>query len=98
MVVEGGPEGGRGGPGGIVKDPAIEQAALGLLVGGGGIQDALESLAAHPDDWLFRTAIIQRAAEIDQKRRREEIEAVGLQVGVHVAKAILPAIAKMLGG
>lgn len=94
MVGEGRPAGGRGGPGGIVKDPAIEHAALGLLVGGGGIQDALESLAAHPDDWLFRTAIIQKAADIDQQRRRAEIEALGAHVGGQVAKILT----KFLGG
>lgn len=65
-----------------------------MLVGGGGVQDALGSLAAHPDDWLFRAAVIQRAAEIDQKRRRDEIAALGAHIGAEVAKTV----GKMLGG
>jgi hypothetical protein len=65
-----------------------------LLVGGGGVQDALESLGCHPDDWIYRTAIITRAAQIDTKRRRDEIEALGSHIGAQVAKTV----AKMLGG
>jgi hypothetical protein len=94
VVVAGGAQSGRGGLGGIVKDPAIETAATALLVGGGGIQDALESLAAHPDDWLFRVAIISKATELDKKRRREEIEALGVVIGAEVGKVI----GKMFGG
>ena len=65
-----------------------------MLVGGGGVQDAIEGLGAHPDDWLYRVAIITKAAEIDRQRRRAEIDALGVHIGAQVAKTV----GKMLGG
>jgi hypothetical protein len=66
---------------------------VGLLVTGGGVQDAIESLSAHPDDWIYRTAIVQRAVEIDHKRRESEINAVADRVGSKVAEVIARAFA-----
>lgn len=65
-----------------------------MLVGGGGVQDALDSLAADPDDWIYRTAIISKAAEISKKQRREEIEAAAITTAVELGKIM----AKVLGG
>lgn len=65
-----------------------------MLLGGGGVQQALEWLGADVDDWLYRTAVIRRASEIDRERRKAEIEALGAVVGNRVAEVL----AKAFGG
>lgn len=94
MVVEGHPRSRKGGAGGIVEHPAIETVAVGLVVGGGGVEDALASLASHPDDWLIRTAIVQKAQELDQARLKATVEATANLTGKKVAEMI----GKMFGG
>lgn len=63
-------------------------AALGMLLGGGGVSSALEALGSHPDDWLIRTALIRRAAEIDVERRNAELKALGEIVGSKVGDVL----------
>jgi len=47
---------------------------------------------------MFRTAIINKAAEIDAERRRKEIEATAALVGNRVGEIMTKALKAALGG
>jgi hypothetical protein len=59
-----------------------------MIVGGGGVHDAVRGLGAHPIDWLMQVAVIKRAAEIDRERRKAEIDALSTATAGKVAEAV----------
>lgn len=68
-----------------------------MLLGGGGVQGALNDLGAHPDDWLFRVAIINRAQQLSMDRRKAEIEAEATLFGNRVAEVVMKSLRAALG-
>lgn len=67
-----------------------------MLLGGGGVQDALASLGAHPDDWVIKCAIAKRAQQMDVAQKEALLKAEAALIGNRVAEVMAKVLSSML--
>lgn len=61
----------------------MEAAAVAALVGMG---DPMRLLALPREDWAIASAVLQRAVEIDNERRKSLVKMIGVEVANSVAQ------------
>lgn len=80
----------------LADDPAVETAAVALLLG---VSDPLAWLARDGVDYATQVAVVRKAAQIRNDERTAElkavIEGVGVTVGNRVGEIVVKALAAM---
>jgi hypothetical protein len=62
-----------------------------MLLGGGGVHEALQTLGRDPEDWLIECAIIKAANEMDVEQKTALAKAHGALVGNRVGEILAKA-------